>query len=158
LIYAGATVAAGPKYTRQDFAVVSVSRRVGGSIWIAICPESGKAVRHLYVKDGKCEFQSRHALKLRYRSQAWDGFDRQMAHMQTVMDRIGAIHPDLLPPRPKHMPKKLFVRRCWELWKADIQLRCSAVGKPLPDIFTDPELEETIMNTWARSFGIDLGT
>jgi hypothetical protein len=90
--------------------------RFGGVRWLAICPNTGRRVAHLYI-GGSGAF-SRHAYGLTFDSQRECPLDRSLRRRGKALAKLKTDDPMLLP-RPKGMHAETYERLLKEVWREE---------------------------------------
>jgi hypothetical protein len=114
----------------QTFAIVHIPTRIGGGHWVIQCPKT-----HNPVVPGlrRAHFQSRHALKLEYRSKSMPVWERHWERCQKLMERLGADDCRNLPPRPKYMRRSTYARLSMDISETVILMYCVVLERDPDD-------------------------
>src|SRR4029077_10183089 len=92
--------------------------RFGGVRWLAVCPNTGRRVAHLYI--GGAGALSRHAYRLKYDSQRECPLYRSLRRRNKAVAKLKGRDPMFLP-RPKGMHARTYERL---LRKVDQEEQC----------------------------------
>ncbi len=90
--------------------------RFGGVRWLAICPNTGRRVAHLYI--GASGAFSRHAYGLAFDSQRECALDRSLRRRGKALAKLKTDDP-MLTPRPKGMHFRTYERLLEEVWREE---------------------------------------
>jgi hypothetical protein len=90
--------------------------RFGGVRWLAICPNTGRRVAHLYI--GGSGALSRHAYRLKFDSQRECPLDRSLRRRQKTLAKLKTDDPGFLP-RPKGMHARTHGKLLDEVWREE---------------------------------------
>lgn len=109
------------KAVKQTIHLAKTRQHLGGYRWWLFCPITGKRARTLHLPPNGRIFASREALRLCYRVERLDHFDRAFEKMFRVQRRLR--QPEGLGTtieRPKGMWRRTFERHLERFLKAEI--------------------------------------
>jgi hypothetical protein len=127
----------------QEIVVTRRPTQVGGVRWSVHCPETGKTVKYLYLLPRQRHFRSRHAAKLKYRSNTLPPAYRHMERAQRLAERLGGVDPDIEPPRPKHMQGRTYDRLREEMWQANLRSKSEVLRRLPSDLIKEARRKTT---------------
>ena len=100
----------------QRIRLASSPCRFGGVRWLAICPNTGRRVAHLYI--GASGAFSRHAYGLAFNSQRECALDRSLRRRDKALAKLKADDP-MLFRRPKGMHSRTYERLMQEVFQEE---------------------------------------